>query len=132
MCIISQCCNDGGRRNCNRSVPYQHIRCSDYTIIQILKTFVNRGPGLCFGAQQGRHCCRWRLRNPCQGGGNLKITFLISGVKVWESKAKLAAVIQYEGDDLTAGVLSWASLLKLGDSLPDSELMIEMMVMMAP
>ena len=53
-------------------------------------------------------------------------------MKVWESKAKLAAVIQYEGDDLTAGVLSWASLLRLGDSLPDSGLMIDMMVMMTP
>ena len=57
---------------------------------------------------------------------------MISGVKVWESKAKVAAVIQYEGDDLTAGVLSWASLLRLGDSLPDSGLMIDMMVMMTP
>ena len=63
-----------------------------------------------------------------QGGRN----FMISGVKVWESKAKPAAVIQYEGDDLTAGVLSWASLLRLGDSLPDSGLMIAMMVMMTP
>ena len=51
-------------------------------------------------------------------------------VKVSESKAKMAAVIQYEGDDLKAGVLSWESLLKLGDSVPDSKLMIDMMVMM--
>ena len=65
-------------------------------------------------------------------GEILQFIFLISGVKVWESKAKLAAVIQYEGDDLTAGVLSWASLLRLGDSLPDSGLMIDMMVMMTP
>ena len=39
MCIISQCCNDGGRRNCNRSVPYQHIRCNEYTIIGIVILF---------------------------------------------------------------------------------------------
>ena len=67
-----------------------------------------------------------------QKKGNMKFLMVSYGVKVWESKAKLAAVIQYEGDDLTAGVLSWASLLRLGDSLPDSELMIAMMVMMAP
>ena len=51
------------------------------------------------------------------------------GVKVSESKAKVAAVIQYEGDDLKAGVLSWESLLKLGDSVPDSELMTVVMMM---
>ena len=53
-------------------------------------------------------------------------------VKVSECKGKVAAVIQYEGDDLKAGVLSWESLLKLGDSVPDSEIMIDMMVMMTP
>jgi len=46
--------------------------------------------------------------------------------KVSESKAKVAAVIQYEGDDLKAGVLSWESLLKLGDSVPDSVLTVRL------
>ena len=53
-------------------------------------------------------------------------------MKVSESKAELATVVQYEGDDLVAGsgVLSWDQILKLGDSVPDSELEMMMMKMM--
>ena len=50
------------------------------------------------------------------------IPFGSTKLHIYLTKKDILAIIQYTGTPKEAGVLSWSDVLKLGNSLPDTEL----------